>query len=67
MVCPTQGAHGRQRPPHDGRLRMKKSMSDRQTPSGIKIGARKRETVLKDFEKVAGPLRGHNRDPKPKA
>jgi hypothetical protein len=45
---------------------MKKSKSD-QTPSGIKIDARKRSTVIKDFEKVVGPLRGQNRDPKPKA
>jgi len=46
---------------------MKKPTSDRKTPSGIKIGARKRETVLKDFEKASGPLRGRNRDQKPKA
>jgi len=46
---------------------MKKSTSNQETPSGIKIGARKRSTVIKDFEKVAGPLRGQNRDQKPKA
>ena len=32
----------------------------------IKLRARKRSSVMKDFEKVAGPLRGQNRDPKPK-
>jgi len=37
------------------------------TPTGLKIPVRKREAVLSDFEKVAGPLRGQNRDPKPKA
>lgn len=38
-----------------------------ETESGIRIRARKRSAVIKDFEKVAGPLRGHNRDQKPKA
>lgn len=37
------------------------------TPTGLKIPVRKREAVLSDFEKVAGPLRGQNRDQKPKA
>jgi len=32
-----------------------------------KVPLRKRSAVLKDFEKVAGPLRGQNQDPKPKA
>lgn len=38
-----------------------------ETESGIRIRARKRSAVIKDFEKVAGPLRGQNRDQKPKA
>lgn len=46
---------------------MKKPPNDRKTSTGIKIGARKRSAVARDFEKIAGPLRGHNRDPKPKA
>jgi hypothetical protein len=33
----------------------------------IEIGAKKRASVLRDFEKVAGPLRGQNQDRKPKA
>jgi len=37
------------------------------TPTGLKIPVRKRKAVLSDFEKVAGPLRGRNRDQKPKA
>ncbi len=37
------------------------------TPTGLEIPLRKRDAVLSDFEKVAGPLRGHNRDQKPKA
>lgn len=37
------------------------------TSSGIKIPARKRSAVLKDFEKISGPLRGQNQDRKPKA
>jgi hypothetical protein len=32
------------------------------TPSGYKIPVRKRSAVMKDFELVAGPLRGRNRD-----
>jgi hypothetical protein len=36
-------------------------------PSEVKTGDRKRSDVMKDFEKVAGPLRGQNRDRKPKA
>ncbi len=38
-----------------------------ETPTGFKVPVRKRAAVLRDFEKIAGPLRGHNRDPKPKA
>ena len=45
---------------------MKKPPNNRKTSTGIKVGARKRSTVIKDFEKVSGPLRGQNRDPKPK-
>jgi hypothetical protein len=37
------------------------------TPKGFPIPGRKRASVLRDFEKVAGPLRGQNRDRKPKA
>jgi hypothetical protein len=37
------------------------------TPTGFKIPVRKRSAVLRDFEKVSGPLRGQNRDQKPKA
>lgn len=33
----------------------------------VKIGKRNRDSVLKDFERVAGPLRGQNQDRKPKA
>lgn len=44
-----------------------KRANPRETPAGIKIGARKRSSIIKDFEKVAGPLRGQNRDQKPKA
>lgn len=35
-------------------------------PTEIKAPDRKRSDVMKDFEKVAGPLRGQNRDRKPK-
>jgi hypothetical protein len=35
--------------------------------SGVTKARRKRSAVLKDFERVAGPLRGQNRDQKPKA
>ncbi|HST68477.1 MAG TPA: hypothetical protein VLI94_02340 [Solirubrobacterales bacterium] len=44
-------------------------MSKRQdkTPTKIKIPGRKRSEVMKDFEKVSGPLRGQNQDRKPKA
>lgn len=36
------------------------------TPKGYPIPTHKRASVLRDFEKVAGPLRGQNRDRKPK-
>ena len=38
-----------------------------ETPKGFKIPTRKRSDVMKDFEKVSGPLRGRNQDPKPKS
>jgi len=43
--------------------------SDRRdtTAKGLKVRRRKRSAVMRDFERVAGPLRGHNRDQKPKA
>jgi hypothetical protein len=37
------------------------------TPTGIKIPGRRRSDVMKDFAKVAGPLRGQNQDRKPKS
>lgn len=46
---------------------MKKRQPSKQTPTGIKIGKRNRASVLKDFEKISGPLRGQNQDQKPKA
>ena len=44
-------------------------MSKRQEkpPSGLKVPSRKRSAVLRDFEKISGPLRGQNQDRKPKA
>ena len=36
------------------------------TPSRAESPAKSREDVLRDFRKIAGPLRGRNRDPKPK-
>jgi hypothetical protein len=36
------------------------------TPSDLKVPRRKRSAVMRDFEKIAGPLRGRNRDQKPK-
>jgi hypothetical protein len=36
------------------------------TPKGLKVPRRKRAAVARDFEKIAGPLRGRNRDQKPK-
>jgi hypothetical protein len=44
-----------------------KPKKTQKTPKGYEIPARKRKTVLKDFRQIAGPLRGRNRDPKPKA
>lgn len=38
-----------------------------ETPTGLRVPRRKRKAVLSDFEKVSGPLRGRNRDQKPKA
>jgi len=38
-----------------------------ETATGFKIPSRKRTVVMRDFERVAGPLRGRNRDRKPKA
>jgi hypothetical protein len=37
------------------------------TPTGLAIPVRKRSAVLRDFDKISGPLRGQNQDPKPKA
>lgn len=37
------------------------------TPTGLQIPTRRRSSVLRDFEKIAGPLRGQNRDQRPKA
>lgn len=37
-----------------------------ETPRGFPIPSRSRKSVLRDFEQVAGPLRGQNRDRKPK-
>lgn len=39
-----------------------KSGSNGKTPAGTKIGNRSRSAVLKDFERIAGPLRGRNQD-----
>jgi hypothetical protein len=44
-----------------------RSSSRSKTSTGIKIPGRKRSAVLKDFGKISGPLRGQNRDQKPKA
>lgn len=38
-----------------------------ETSKGMKLRVRKRSSVIKDFERVAGPLRGRNQDRKPKA
>lgn len=46
---------------------MKKRQPKPDEMSIAKDGRRSRRAVLKDFEKVAGPLRGQNRDQKPKA
>jgi hypothetical protein len=37
------------------------------TPKGLQIPSRRRASVLRDFKKVAGPLRGQNQDRKPKS
>lgn len=39
----------------------------RSKDSLAKRGRKSRDAVLRDFEKIAGPLRGRNRDQKPKA
>jgi hypothetical protein len=46
---------------------MKKPGSANKTAKGIKLGTRKRTSVMKDFEKISGPLQGQNRDRKPEA
>lgn len=37
------------------------------TANGLEVPRRKRTAVMRDFERVSGPLRGRNRDRKPKA
>lgn len=32
------------------------------TPAGLNISVRKRSAVMKDFDTIAGPLRGKNRE-----
>lgn len=54
------------------RRHVKAAESEGPTVRGLGIrrddpGDRDRASVISDFEKAAGPLRGHNRDPKPKA
>jgi hypothetical protein len=44
-----------------------KKRPTQKTQKGYEIPARKRKAVLDDFRKIAGPLRGRNRDQKPKA
>ena len=46
---------------------MKKQQKRDGKTSVPRLGRRTRDSVLRDFEKVAGPLRGQNRDQKPKA
>jgi hypothetical protein len=41
--------------------------SENKTAKGLPVPSRRRSAVLRDFEKASGPLRGQNRDPKPKA
>jgi hypothetical protein len=36
------------------------------TSKGYEIPIRKRDAVLRDFRRIAGPLRGRNRDQTPK-
>ncbi len=57
----------RPKAPHNEPMPSRKDTGSDSTSSGLKVPRRKRSAVLRDFEKVAGPLRGHNRDPKPKA
>lgn len=42
-------------------------MGDNKRKRAAPKKARSREAVLTDFRKIAGPLRGRNRDQKPKA
>lgn len=44
---------------------MKKHPTESEITKRLRI-RRKRSSVMKDFEKVAGPLRGQNRDHKAK-
>lgn len=46
---------------------MKKRQSKDGVTEAAKEGHRTRKSVIRDFEKVAGPLRGQNQDRKPKA
>lgn len=46
---------------------MKKQLSKDEAIAVAKEGRRNRRSVLRDFEKVASPLRGQDRDRKPKA
>lgn len=46
---------------------MKKRLSKDESIAVAKEGRRNRKSVLRDFEKAAGQLRGQNRDRKPKA
>jgi hypothetical protein len=43
------------------------SKRTQKTAKGYEIPERKRVAVLADFRKIAGPLRGRNRDQKPKS
>jgi hypothetical protein len=55
------------RPPRGSRMPQNQSPEDR-TPKGFPLTkSRKRSAVIRDFEKASGPLRGQNRDRKPKA
>ena len=44
----------------------KKSERERKAAKAPDASAKSRDAVLEDFRKVAGPLRGRNRDRKPK-
>jgi len=45
----------------------KKERPDPKPSKKVAVPSRDRSAVLEDFRKVAGPLRGRNRDQKPKA